>query len=204
MARVFGESANEACCVTCPVNRMVSRKWRKKRSLMLEEKVLWDGDSQTITAKATSGRVAEHYSLTTEHLSIQTGILSRQAHQIRLADIADVDLKQSLAQRAMGTGDITLTVEREHGAPEKLTLSSVPEPRKIRDMIGSAIVDARQRHLETTRYVYESPAQASIQPPPANDADVVAKLEGLKRLRDSGVISAAEFEAKKAELLSQL
>ncbi len=170
---------------------------------MPEEKILWEGASQTLQAKATSGRFAEHYSLTTEHLIVQTGILSSQTHQVRLADIADVDLKQSLTQKAMGgTGDIILTIERPHGTHETLRLLWVTDPKKVRDMIGAAILDARQRHLETTRYTYEpAPATAA---PPAKENDVVAKLEGLGRLHDAGVVSDEEFQAKKAELLSQM
>lgn len=170
---------------------------------MPAEKTLWEADSQTLTAKATSGRIAEHYSLTTEHLNVQKGVLTHQAHQIRLADIADVDLKQSLPQRAMGTGDIILTIERPHGVHEMLTLSWISEPKKARDMIGAAIVDARQRHLETTRYLYE-PGDGTDRASLGRNTDVVAKLEGLGRLHDAGVLTDEEFEAKKAALLSQL
>lgn len=170
---------------------------------MPAEKTLWEGDSETLTAKATSGRIAEHYSLTTEHLNVQKGIVSHQAHQIRLADIADVDLKQSLTQRATGTGNIILTIQRPYGAHERLTLSWISEPKKVRDMIGAAITDARQRHLETTRYVYE-PTGSTVEALPGKDTDIMAKLEGLGRLHDAGVVTDEEFEAKKAELLSHL
>jgi Bacterial PH domain/Short C-terminal domain len=172
--------------------------------IVAEEKILWEGASQTLQARATSGRFAEHYCLTSEHLNVQTGILTSQAHQVRLADIADVDLKQSFTQKATGgTGDIILTIERPHGGHETLRLLWVEDPREVRDMIGTAILDARQRHLETTRYTFEQPPAAAAVSPP-RESDVIAKLEGLGRLHDAGVVSDDEFQAKKAELLSQM
>ena len=38
-------------------------------------------------------------------------------------------------------------------------------------------------------------------PPAAGQDDVVSRLDDLARLRDAGVLSAAEFEAAKGKLL---
>lgn len=48
---------------------------------------------------------------------------------------------------------------------------------------------------------YAPPPQYA--PPGATDADLIAQLEKLGRLRDNGVLSDAEFEAQKARLLSR-
>ena len=40
--------------------------------------------------------------------------------------------------------------------------------------------------------------------PPSSDSNVFEALERLGKLRDAGVVTAEEFEAKKAELLSRV
>jgi hypothetical protein len=47
-------------------------------------------------------------------------------------------------------------------------------------------------------------ASQSSQAPPSSSADVTATLGELARLRDAGAITAAEYEAKKTELLARL
>lgn len=52
--------------------------------------------------------------------------------------------------------------------------------------------------------VYNAPVEAApVEEAPARD-DVVAALEQYKSLLDSGIITQEEFDAKKAELLSQI
>lgn len=174
---------------------------------MPEEEVIWEGTSENLAAKATSGHAAEHYKLTSEHLNIEKGILRTEAHQIRLEDIADVDLKQSLTQKATGKGDIVLRVETQGRRTEEQRLVWVAEPKQVRDLIGMAIRQARERHLETTRYVVQG--TPLVPGPPASVAeaaheDVFATLERLGKLHDTGVVTDEEFEAKKAELLTRL
>lgn len=47
----------------------------------------------------------------------------------------------------------------------------------------------------------EAPAQAAPAQPAAPQGDYTAELEKLAKLRDDGVISAEDFEAKKKQLL---
>ena len=58
----------------------------------------------------------------------------------------------------------------------------------------------QQRWAEQNQGSYE---QAPSQPPPAQPAapDYAAELEKLASLRDQGVISADDFEAKKKQIL---
>lgn len=49
-------------------------------------------------------------------------------------------------------------------------------------------------------YEQRAPAPAAA-PAPAGDADYTAELEKLAKLRDEGVITAEDFEAKKKQLL---
>jgi hypothetical protein len=50
-------------------------------------------------------------------------------------------------------------------------------------------------------YLAETPAAASSAPAESGGGDYTAELEKLANLRDEGVISAEDFEAKKKQLL---
>jgi Short C-terminal domain len=48
---------------------------------------------------------------------------------------------------------------------------------------------------------YEQQAPAAAAPAPGGEPDYTAELEKLAKLRDEGVISSEDFEAKKKQLL---
>jgi Short C-terminal domain len=50
-------------------------------------------------------------------------------------------------------------------------------------------------------YLAETPAAAPAPPAESGGGDYTAELEKLAKLRDDGVISAEDFEAKKKQLL---
>ena len=70
----------------------------------------------------------------------------------------------------------------------------------------AAGVAGRVRHHQDQKWAaqdqpaYEQEAPAAPQAAPA-EADYTAELEKLAKLRDEGVISAEDFEAKKKQLL---
>jgi hypothetical protein len=64
--------------------------------------------------------------------------------------------------------------------------------------------EARLEQLESQQYAAPPPQQAYAPPPPAPAApqvDVIAQLEQLGRLHESGVLTDEEFAAQKAKLL---
>lgn len=68
---------------------------------------------------------------------------------------------------------------------------------------GKALADALRERLASG-----PPAQAQAAPvsagPPAGGGDVMAQLQQLGQLRDAGIVTQEEFEAKKAELLRRI
>jgi hypothetical protein len=70
----------------------------------------------------------------------------------------------------------------------------------------AAGVAGRVQHRQQQRWAAEDQAQYEQQAPPAPSADAgggdyTAELEKLAKLRDEGVISPDDFEAKKKQLL---
>ena len=64
----------------------------------------------------------------------------------------------------------------------------------------AAGVAGRVRHHQDQKWAAQDQPAEEQQAPPA-DADYTAELEKLAKLRDEGVISADDFEAKKKQLL---
>ncbi len=91
----------------------------------------------------------------------------------------------------------------------------MPLVRRGPGLIGTAAragvaagVMGRVQHRQQQRWAAEEQAQydqqMAAQPPPAAPAaapDYTAELEKLASLRDQGVISAEDFEAKKKQIL---
>jgi hypothetical protein len=68
----------------------------------------------------------------------------------------------------------------------------------------AAGVAGRVQHRQQQRWAAEDQAAYEQQAPPAaapGEADYTAELEKLAKLRDDGVITADDFEAKKKQLL---
>ena len=68
----------------------------------------------------------------------------------------------------------------------------------------AAGVAGRVRHHQEEKWAAQDQGNADQQaapPPAAGEADYTAELEKLAKLRDEGVISADDFEAKKKQLL---
>jgi hypothetical protein len=70
----------------------------------------------------------------------------------------------------------------------------------------AAGVAGRVRHRQEQKWAADDQAQYEQQAPAApapagGEADYTAELEKLAKLRDEGVISADDFEAKKKQLL---
>jgi len=65
-------------------------------------------------------------------------------------------------------------------------------------------VAGRVQHRQQQRWAAEDQAAYEQEAPPAatlGEADYTAELEKLAKLRDDGVITADDFEAKKKQLL---
>ncbi len=78
------------------------------------------------------------------------------------------------------------------------------EIKNVPKEIGKSMVDA-------VRAIISQPAPTAYSPPPvpsaptaSGDGDVIEQLRKLGELRDAGIVTDAEFEAKKAELLARL
>jgi uncharacterized membrane protein YdbT with pleckstrin-like domain len=73
--------------------------------------------------------------LETERLTLQTGLISHTRRTVDIAKIQDVTVHQSIGQRMLGVGDITMETAGESG---RLVLNGIDSPKAVADDILEA------------------------------------------------------------------
>jgi membrane protein YdbS with pleckstrin-like domain len=165
--------------------------------------------------------------LTTTRLVERSGVLGRRALEIRLERINELSYHQSLPARMGRTGELMVETGGESG---DIVFDHVPRPAAFQSLITqqiSAFHDARRIRGPAPVDPVDGPGApqhadtpprgvpAASPPPGAAPAagasaapgappTVADRLMQLGELRRRGIVSAAEFEAKKAELLQEL
>lgn len=156
-----------------------------------------------------TGIGAGRYRLTETYLFFERGTLSLNAQQIPVADVHDVDARQSMTQKARGVGSITLHVHRASRV-EVVVIEDIPNFREGVQAINHAAHTARAaiQQRSQTQTINHNGGYAPQHAAPAVTApaapDVIEQLRQLGQLRDAGVVTPEEFEAKKTELLARL
>lgn len=170
--------------------------------------VLWSGQSEDLKSTATGGLTAQRYRLTATTLYFERGALSTSGQQVPVAQIIDVDVKQSMAQRARGLGDLLVHVDRGSGRTETVHVVAVRDHKAVRDLINTTAIAARaalvtERNTQTINYVTGPPPGApATAPTTAPAGSLVEQLKELAALRDAGILTDEEFATQKARLLA--
>jgi uncharacterized membrane protein YdbT with pleckstrin-like domain len=77
---------------------------------------------------------SDHLAITDDELLWTHGLLSKQYTEINLASVRSVRVSQSLMQRMMDAGDITIFTA---GDSPELMVRGMPEPARIRELVKS-------------------------------------------------------------------
>ena len=169
---------------------------------------LWEGFGKPLT-----GIGGGRYRLTSHYLYFERGTLKTDSQQVPVSALHDIDVVQSMSQKARGVGSVIVHINRGHHM-ERVQIVDVPNFREGQHAINEAATNARRilhdrQNTSTIRYEGVHPgaqvsqsgsAQASAQPEP----DYVAQLEQLAKLRDNGILSDEEFSMKKADILRRM
>jgi len=126
-----------------------------------------------------------HFVLTTDRLILRSGVLSKQGREIPLERVMDLSFHQSLFERIVGTGTMMIESGGESGQD---VFAQIPRPELAERQIYAQIENIRQRTA-----VPEEP-----------NASIPEQIAQLARLRDQGIVTDAEFQTKKAELLARM
>lgn len=87
------------------------------------------------------------FSLSTQRIKVETGVLSKQYDQVELYRVKDTILSRSLVQRLLGLGTIKM-ITSDPSQPE-LTLPSIPDADQVRELIRQNV--ERMRRLRGVR-----------------------------------------------------
>ena len=112
-----------------------SREKARPQAHQLEQ-VLWEGKPY-LKEIATNTK----YVLTTQRLIIRMGLLGRREEQIDLGRVKDIRLTQGLSDRMIGIGQIEV-ISTDPSTPS-FRLMGVKDPRKVRDLIWTAVNQRR-------------------------------------------------------------
>jgi len=105
-----------------------------------EERVLWEGKPH---AKAGAKALTTTYQVTTERVRIIYKALKKKVEEIELARLKDVQVKQSLAQRAIGVGDVTV-VSSDPSAPV-VVFRDIADPVGVKEIVRKAAREEMRR-----------------------------------------------------------
>ena len=130
------------------------------------------------------------YVVTNRRVIQLAGVFSKNVTDSSLDKVNDVKMSQSFMGRMLDYGNIEILTASELGA-NKFTYIGKPIQYK------TAMINAKER-LERAP---AEPAMPDPARPAASPADLLTQLD---LLRQHGVLSEAEFQAKKAELLKRM
>jgi uncharacterized membrane protein YdbT with pleckstrin-like domain len=128
-----------------------------------------------------------NFVLTTDRLIHRTGVIGKHGREIPLERINDLTVNQSIFERIIRAGDVMIESGGERG---QAVLSDLPDPFRVQNAIYTEIERAQARTADR---------QAG-----RRELSVPEQIEQLDELRQRGLISNAEFDAKKAQLLDRM
>jgi uncharacterized membrane protein YdbT with pleckstrin-like domain len=125
-----------------------------------------------------------NFVVTSDRIVYRHGVLSKQGIEIPLDRVNTIFFHQSVWERVIGTGDLTIESAGEKGSE---AFSDISRPSRVQNEIYRSIED-NQTRLSGGHHELSIPEQ-------------IDRLDDLRRRR---VISDAEFQAKKTQLLDRM
>jgi uncharacterized membrane protein YdbT with pleckstrin-like domain len=188
----------------------------------LETLGLWASIALTVVGVAMVGYSyvqwwVEDYAVTNQKVLKVAGLLRKRTSGAALEKINDVVLEQGPLGRMLGYGTLKVSTASDSS---DLTYQTMRKPAEFR----RAMLDQKMEFEQADARQISNAVRAAAQPaapaaPPAPPVTVPApvappaapatptpddKLRSLAKLRDDGLITAEDYEAKKAELLQQM
>jgi uncharacterized membrane protein YdbT with pleckstrin-like domain len=130
-----------------------------------------------------------NFVITSDRLVTRSGVFSRQGIEIPLERVNTVFFRQSLFERLIGSGELVVESAGELGQQK---FSDIKQPLKVQNEIYRQMEGNENRKFD--RVGRSQPATLSIP----------EQIEKLDELRQKGIVTDAEFNRKKAELLDRL
>ncbi len=159
----------------------------------------------------------EDYVVTNQKVVKVAGLLRKRTSGAALEKINDVIMEQGPLGRMLGYGTLQVSTASDSS---DLTYQTMRKPAEFRRAMLDQKMEFEQADARHIAEAVRAAAPVAVPPAPAQEVTVAVpvapvpaeppaptpeeKLRSLAKLRDDGIISPEEFEAKKAELLADL
>ncbi len=130
-----------------------------------------------------------HFVVTTDRLIYRHGVLSKHGIEIPLERVNTVFFSQSVFERMLGSGDLVIESAGEQG---RQSFSNVRKPSAIQNEIYKQMEANENRKFDR------------IGARPAASASIPEQITQLDQLRQQGLLTQAEFDQKKKQLLDKM
>ncbi len=144
----------------------------------------------------------EQYIITNHRVMSVQGVINKHVSDSALEKVNDVVLEQSALGRILGYGNVEIITGSDIGAN---LFHRIAQPVRFKTMMlnqKSELVRSKPQQPMPTPTPQTAPAApAEEEPTPQNIPELIRKLDAL---RQQGVLTEEEFQAKKAELLERL
>jgi uncharacterized membrane protein YdbT with pleckstrin-like domain len=138
-----------------------------------------------------------HFVVTSDRVVFRTGVLAKRGVEIPMERINNINFHQGIWERVIGAGDLDIESAGKDGQSH---FSDIWHPDGVQqELYRQMEANARKRAAWT-----QGPGPAAAPAPAHAPAGIPEQLRQLAELRDRGVISPAEFEAKKTQLLERM
>jgi uncharacterized membrane protein YdbT with pleckstrin-like domain len=141
-----------------------------------------------------------HFVLTTDRVIHREGVFRRSGIEFPLERINTVFSSQSMFERLIGAGDLSIESASESG---RQNFEDMRNPGQIQNEIYQAMENNENKkydRISDAAHENAAPAAAAAPVPPS----ITEQLGQLDDLRQRGVLTQEEFDRKKAELLDRM
>ena len=136
-----------------------------------------------------------NFVLTTDRIVTRRGVLSKQGVEIPLERVNTVFFSQSVFERMVGAGDLGIESAGERGTE---TFEDIRKPSIVQKEIYVQMEANENRKFDRRGGPVD---QTAVQAP---QDSIPQQIEQLADLHQRGVLSDAEYQRKKAELLERM
>ncbi len=140
-----------------------------------------------------------HFVLTSDRVIFRHGVIGKRGVEIPLDSINAIHFSQRIWERALGLGDLRIDSASVLGVSE---FENIRKPNKVQNEIYVQMEGNENRKFDRVSEGINAQLGAQQAQPAA--PSITDQIEKLGELRDRGVLSEEEFQAKKAELLQRM
>jgi uncharacterized membrane protein YdbT with pleckstrin-like domain len=142
--------------------------------------------------------VTTNFVVTSDRLIYRVGVVAKKGIEIPLERVNTVFFNQSVFERMIGAGDLSIESGGETG---KQNFTDIRKPSLVQHEIYRQM-EANNARMYSGRTMSDPMPAAA--PASGGGHDITEQIDKLDDLRRRGVITEAEFAEKKAELLKRI